>query len=280
MKSTNRLPRALGLICVAATLQALSGCASTYGDDLFRPPVGLHGKDVMWVPTLDYAVLAMLDKAKVTADDLVIDLGSGDGRIPIEAARRYGARAVGIEYNADLAALAKRDAARAGVTDRVTLIHGDIFKEDFSAATVLTLYLGRDLNLRLKPTILKMAPGTRVVSNTFDMGLWGPDEVIRHPSHNTIHYWVVPARVEGEWRVTGLPGVGNGIVRLRQRFQRLDGELIGDKPSTLVGRLEGRRMILARSDSPDTPLLDAEVMERGFTGRTADGQPVTGKMLR
>jgi SAM-dependent methyltransferase len=278
--NTRKLTRTLGLVCFAATMHALAGCASTYGDDLFRPPVGLHGKDVMWVPTSDYAVLTMLDQAKVTAGDLVVDLGSGDGRIPIEAARRYGARAVGIEYNADLAALAKRDAARAGVTDRVTLIHGDIFKEDFSAATVLTLYLGRDLNLRLKPTILKMAPGTRVVSNTFDMGLWGPDDVILHPSQNTIYFWVVPARVEGEWRVTGIPGVGTGTVRLRQRFQRLDGELIGDKSVTLVGRLEGRRMTLARSGSPDTPLLEAEVTEREFTGRTAAGQPVTGTLLR
>jgi hypothetical protein len=280
MKTLHTLSRIVGLLCFSATLPGLAGCASTYGDDLFRPAVGLHGKDVMWVPTLDYAVLTMLERAKVTADDLVIDLGSGDGRIPIEAARRYGARAVGIEYNADLTALAKRDAARAGVTDRVTLIHGDIFKEDFSAATVLTLYLGRDLNLRLKPTILKMAPGTRVVSNTFDMGVWQPDDVIRHPTYNSIYFWTVPARVDGEWRVTGIPDIGTGTIRLRQRFQQLEGELVGEKSLILVGRLDGRRMTLARSGSPETPLLIVDVTAKNFVGRTAAGQPVTGAMLR
>jgi SAM-dependent methyltransferase len=148
---------------------------------VYRPLVGQAGKDVMWVPTLDSAVMPMLEAARVTADDLVYDLGSGDGKIPIWAARQFGARAVGIEYDEKLSALAVRNAERAGVTDRVKMIHGDIFKEDFSQATVLTLYLGRDLNLRLKPTIMKMRPGTRVVSNAFDLGVWEPDRVINLP---------------------------------------------------------------------------------------------------
>jgi SAM-dependent methyltransferase len=275
--------RFIGALLTGASLQGLAGCA-TFGDDAYRPSVGQHGKDVMWVPTLDYAVLTMLERAKVTADDLVIDLGSGDGRIPIEASRRYGARAVGIEYNAELTALAKREATRAGVTDRVRMIHGDIFKEDFSAATVLTLYLGRELNLKLKPTILTMAPGTRVVSNTFDMGLWEPDDVVRNPQYNNIYYWTVPARVDGEWRVSGVPGFGDATLRLRQRFQKVEGELVGDRsdrPTRVEGRLDGRRMALSLRDAPGMPLrLEVDATGSNLGGHTGSGEPVRGTKLR
>jgi len=271
------------LIATPALALLLAGCSSLgAGDDAYRPLVGQHGKDVMWVPTLDDAVTTMLERAKVNATDLVYDLGAGDGRIAIEAGRRYGARAVGIEYHAELASLAQRSAERAGVADRVRIIHGDIFKEDFSAATVLTLYLGRELNLKLKPTILRMPPGTRVVSNSFDMGLWQPDDVIRNPKHNDIFFWVVPARIDGEWTVTGWSDQGPAVLRLRQRFQRVEGELAsGGRPVQVSGRVEGKRLVLAiEGESQRTATLIADIADRQFTGTLGNGRPVSAMKHR
>ena len=145
----------------------------------------------MWLPTPDGMVKRMLEAAKTTGRDIVYDLGAGEGRIPIAAAKAFGARAVGIEYDPALAALARRNAARAGVADRVTIIEGDIFKEDFSAATVVTLYLLPDLNQQLRPQMLRMKPGTRVVSHIWDMGEWEPDEAIRS-SETEAFLWIVP----------------------------------------------------------------------------------------
>lgn len=164
------LSTALTTVLFCATL-SWAGAASAEvgmtsgGDDLYKPTVGQEGKDVIWVPTNDALVRVMLQTAKVTPNDLVYDLGAGDGKIAIAAARDYGATAVGIEYNPDMAALAQRNAERAGVADKVKVIHGDIFEEDFSNATVVTLYLLPHLNMKLRPTLLDMKPGTRIVSN-------------------------------------------------------------------------------------------------------------------
>jgi SAM-dependent methyltransferase len=216
------------------------------GDDTFRPLVGQAGKDVMWVPTLDGLVMPMLELADVRAEDVVYDLGSGDGKIPIWAARKFGARAVGIEYDGKLSALAQRNAERAGVTDRVKMIHGDIFKEDFSSATVLTLYLGEALNEKLRPTILAMKPGTRVVSNSFGMGTWEPDRTVRLPEQNPLFLWIVPARVGGTWTVEGLPEGGAATLRLEQSNQVVRGTLAGADGRALPvrGRLDGVRIAL------------------------------------
>ena len=146
----------------------------------FEPVSGQAGKDVVWVPTPQALVDRMLDMAKVTPKDYLIDLGSGDGRTVITAAKR-GVKATGIEFNPDMVALSRRNAAAAGVTGKATFIQGDIFKSDFSKATVITLFLLPDLNLRLRPTLLDMKPGTRVVSNSFDMGEWEPDDRIVAP---------------------------------------------------------------------------------------------------
>jgi SAM-dependent methyltransferase len=279
----NRLPPVLA---IAAVLLWLAGCTSLdSGDDTYRPLVGQAGKDVMWVPTLDGAVMPMLEAAKVTADDLVYDLGSGDGKIPIWAARQFGARAVGIEYDAKLSALAERNAERAGVTGRVKMIHGDIFKEDFSQATVLTLYLGRDLNLRLKPTIAKMRPGTRVVSNAFDMGVWEPDRVINLPEQNPIYFWVVPAPVGGQWEVSGLPGAATATLQLVQKFQRLEGTLRvpGRPAATVQGRLDGARMSLEiPGDRGIARRIVAEVTGDAFKGSLTPGDAsvVSGRRIR
>lgn len=174
------------------------GQGQKHGDDLYQPSVGQAGKDVIWVPTPDVLVKAMLTSARVTPSDFVVDLGSGDGRIPIAAARDFGARAHGIDYNGEMVALARRNAERAGLRGKVSFQRADIFESDFSTASVVTLYLLPTLNLKLRPTLLAMKPGTRIVSHAFDMGEWEADEVIR-TDEATGYLWIVPARIGGRW---------------------------------------------------------------------------------
>ena len=217
----------------------LSACSST-PTSTYAPKLGQMGKDVMWLPTRDELVTQMLTVAQVSPDDEVVDLGAGDGKIAIAAARQFGARAWGIEYNKDLAALAQRNAEKAGVAGRVRIVQGDIFKEDFSRASVVTLYLLEELNEQLRPTLLGMRPGTRVVSNTFGMGDWEPDQVIRVGS-NTGYFWKVPAQVAGRWTVHGLDRRGPVLLELAQRHQRVGGSLVwGSQSQPVLGaRLDG-----------------------------------------
>jgi hypothetical protein len=217
----------------------LQAC-SVLQPETYVPQRGQMGKDVMWLPTSDDLVLKMLDAAKVGPQDELVDLGAGDGKIPIAAARQFGARAWGIEYNKDLAALAQRNAQRAGVAERVRIVHGDIFKEDFSKATVVTMYLLEELNAQLRPTILAMKPGTRVLSNTFSMGDWEPDLVIR-VTNGTGYFWTVPANVAGLWTLSGLDEKGSATLKLDQNFQRIGGTLtLQGKTQNLLGaRMEG-----------------------------------------
>jgi precorrin-6B methylase 2 len=211
---------------VALSSFVLMGCMTkNYGDEKFHLQMASHGKDVMWVPTKIEMAHEMLAIAKVGPDDIVYDLGSGDGVIPIEAAKKYKVRAVGIEYNRDLVELSKRNAQRAKVESLVELKHGDIFVEDFSRATVLTLYLGNNLNLKLKPKILKMKPGTRVVSNTFHMESWIPDQQIKISNGEVAYLWVVPANIDGVWRFAGLPGAETVQLQIVQKKQFFDGIL-------------------------------------------------------
>jgi SAM-dependent methyltransferase len=264
----------------------LTGCAATgSGDEVWRPWVGRGGKDVMWVPTLDAVVMPMLEMAAVRADDIVYDLGSGDGKIPIWAARRFGVRAVGIEYDAKLSELAQRNAARAGVTDRVRMIRGDIFVEDFSSATVLTLYLGQALNLRLRPIILAMQPGTRVVSNNFDMEHWEPDRTVRIEAQNPLFLWIVPARVAGAWTVDGLPDAASATLRLTQTFQKVEGTLEADgrRLGRVDGRLDGERITLAiRSSDGSTRQVQARAAGDVLTGTVGEGpaRPFSARRAR
>ncbi len=217
----------------------LQAC-SVLQPETYVPQRGQMGKDVMWLPTSDDLVLKMLDAAKVGPQDELVDLGAGDGKIPIAAASHFGARAWGIEYNKDLAALAQRNAQRAGVAERVRIVHGDIFKEDFSKATVVTMYLLEELNAQLRPTILAMKPGTRVLSNTFSMGDWEPDQVIR-VTNGTGYFWTVPANVAGLWTLSGLDEKGSATLKLDQNFQRIGGTLtLQGKTQNLLGaRMEG-----------------------------------------
>ena len=185
----------------------------------------------------------MLSAAQVTSQDLVYDLGAGDGIIPITAAKQFGAHAVGVEYNEKLATLAQANALRSGVGDKVKIIQGDIFVEDFSKASVVTLYLLEELNAKLRPQILKMQPGTRVVSNTFSMGDWEPDQVIDSNGH-TAYLWRIPAQVGGGWTVSGLASDGKSHtshIHFDQRYQRLSGTMTVDgKKQVLLGaRIEG-----------------------------------------
>ena len=232
--------RALSTFIFVSFAVCLLQACSVLQPETYVPQRGQMGKDVMWLPTSDDLVLKMLDAAKVGPQDELVDLGAGDGKIPIAAARQFGARAWGIEYNKDLAALAQRNAQRAGVAERVRIVHGDIFKEDFSKATVVTMYLLEELNAQLRPTILAMKPGTRVLSNTFSMGDWEPDQVIR-VTNGTGYFWTVPANVAGLWTLSGLDENGNATLKLEQSFQRLGGSLtLQGKTQNLLGaRIEG-----------------------------------------
>src|SRR5688572_3565605 len=192
------------VLALALSLLAAGVFAQRQQAKEYEPEVGQAGKDVVWVPTSNSLVDKMLDVAKVTASDYVIDLGSGDGRTVIAAAKR-GAKAHGVEYNPDMVELARRNAAEAGVSDRATFTQADLFETDFSKATVLTLFLLPDINIRLRPKVLDMKPGTRVVSNSFTMGEWTADETIASPpdckSFCTAYFWIVPAKVDGQWRL-------------------------------------------------------------------------------
>lgn len=244
----------------------------------FAPRSGEPGKDVMWVATIDELVTAMLRAAGVTNKDRVIDLGSGDGKIPIAAAKQFGASALGIEYNPRLVELAQCHARVEQLTDKVQFKQGDIFKTDFSAATVLTLYLGPAINLKLRPIILSMRPGTRVVSNTFDMGDWQPDEVIGSAVGNTrALLWIVPAHVAGEWHFTEVGGTRSFTVELRQSFQRIQASpASGTRLEIREGRLDGNRVELVVSglDPRPTTLVGELSGERILAADVKDGSVV------
>ena len=201
----------------------------------YVPDVGQQGKDVIWVPTPQTLVDKMLDMAKVTPKDRLMDLGSGDGRTVITAAQR-GLTAQGIEYNPDLVELSRRNAQRAGVADRATFVAADLFQTDLSKADVITMFLLTTINEKLRPTLLQLPPGTRVVSNTFRMGDWEPDqtETVTQDcsTYCTALLWIVPAKVEGKWDVDGQ------TLHLTQRYQMLSGKLGGTDISE--GRVNGK----------------------------------------
>jgi len=232
MSLSQVLPRLAAVVGVALVVGL--GTASAQ----YEPRVGQEGKDVVWVPTSQALVDKMLDMAKVTPADYVIDLGSGDGRTVITAAKR-GARAHGIEYNPDMVELSKKNAEKAGVAGKATFVKADIFQTDFSQATVLTLFLLPELNVKLWPKILAMKPGTRVVSNSFDMGDWAADEVSETVLAGCRTYcnaflWIVPAKVEGTWKTA------EGELALKQRFQAVTGTLTsGNVAAPVKGKLAG-----------------------------------------
>jgi SAM-dependent methyltransferase len=213
----------------------------------FEPKVGQPGKDVIWVPTPNALVERMLDMAHVTSKDFVVDLGSGDGRTVIAAAKR-GAKAIGIEFNPDMVELSRANAERAGVAERATFVHGDVFKEDFSQASVVTMYLLSSLNVKLRPTLLNMKPGTRVVSHAFNMGDWTPDETSTVDGY-TAYLWIVPAKVAGRWQATGPSGPFE--LTLDQSYQKITGKVAGSglTPNVADPLLEGNKIKFTLVDS-------------------------------
>jgi hypothetical protein len=208
----------------------------------YEPQVGQAGKDVVWVPTPQSTVDRMLDMAGAKPGDFVIDLGSGDGRTVITAAKR-GIRAFGVEFNPKMVELSQLAIEKEGVGKLATIVQGDIFKTDFSKATVLTMYLLPTLNMKLRPTILKMKPGTRVVSHSFNMGDWQADDGFNSSGEKcteycTGYFWIVPASVNGQWRIK------QGVLKLEQKFQMFSGTLRtrGKTHKIEDGRLRGEQI--------------------------------------
>jgi SAM-dependent methyltransferase len=253
-------------LALAACL-ALAGPAPAQLEALNQPqPSG--GKDVMWVPTPDAAVDRMLAMAGTGTRDLVYDLRSGDGKIAIMAAKRFGARAVGVEFDGEMIEQSRAAARKEGVTDRVRFVQADIFAYDFGEATVVTLYLLSTLNLKLRPQILAMRPGTRVASHMFRMGDWQPDESARVGSSD-VYLWVVPARVAGTWALTQTPAGAAELV-LDQQFQRISGSM----------RIAGEILPLAQASLRGDEIRFAVPGEGGarlaFVGRVA-GDRIVGE---
>jgi SAM-dependent methyltransferase len=281
MKFTQSLPRVLAATGLAA-IMALSVASAQApkqsakepakaAKEEFVPQSGQAGKDVVWVPTPQALVDRMLDMARVTKDDYVIDLGSGDGRTVITAAKR-GVKAKGIEYNPDMVALSKKNAEKEGVAGKLEFVRGDIFESNFTDATVITLFLLPSLNVRLRPILLDMKPGTRVVSNTFDMGDWQPDETIRAggdcTSYCTGHFWVVPAKVEGDWQTA------DGELKLTQKYQMISGSLqTGAVNAPVAGKVIGNDIVFTAGRTIFTGKVNGGTIEG-----TADDSGKTTKL--
>lgn len=249
-----------------AQAQAAASTTAVESEE-FSPEVGQSGKDVIWVPTPQTLVYKMLDLAKVTPQDRLMDLGSGDGRTVITAAQR-GLTAQGIEYNPKMAELARRNAAKAGVGDRATFVTADLFETDLSKADVITMFLLPSINEELRPKILDLKPGTRVVSNTFPMGDWEPDvsEQVTADcqTYCTALLWVVPAKVEGTWKV------GDQQLELKQTFQRLTGKL-GNAEIT-DARLNGTEITFTANGTRYTGQVNGKTM----TGKATGGKAGSG----
>lgn len=229
----------------------------------YQPSVGQEGKDVIWVPTPQALVDKMLDMAKLTPKDYLIDLGSGDGRTVITAAKR-GSKALGIEYNPEMVEFSKRSATKEGVSERASFVKADLFESDFSQAQVISMFLLSSINLKLRPKILALRPGTRIVSNTFDMADWQPDETATIPGCNswcTAHLWIVPAQAEGTWN---LP---QGELTVKQTFQMISGTLkSGDTLTPVNGRLNGEQITFTAGNASYNGRVNGNSMEGAAGG--------------
>lgn len=241
--------------------------------DVYVPEVGQQGKDVVWVPTPQELVDTMLSIAKVTPADFLIDLGSGDGRTVISAAKK-GAKALGIEYNPDMVALSRRNAQKEGVSSKAEFIEADLYEADLSKATVITMFLLPEINLKLRPRILELKPGTRIVSNTFTMGEWEADMEVTTDdnwnSWNTALLWIVPAKVEGIWKL------GKDELVLTQEFQFIHGKLNHSGKSVNIsdGRLNGSEITFRAGDYLYTGKISGNKMSgkiaNSVLGNTSD----------
>ena len=231
----------------------------------FQPEEGLAGKDVQWITTPQILVEKMLELAKITPEDFLIDLGSGDGRLVITAAKS-GTKAFGIEYNPELVKLSKRNAEKEGVANLARFIEADLYKYDFSEATVISMFLLPEINMKLRPKLLKMKSGTRIVSNTFTMQEWQFDQVTKTGDESTIwntaYLWIIPAKVEGKWILSH-----GGELILKQEFQMIKGSVVtgNNKFSISDGRLLGNKITFSAGGTVYTGVVDGEKMEGTLT---------------
>jgi hypothetical protein len=269
--SANKLIRLLVLSAFATAASPLYA-QTAQATKPFEPTVGQAGKDVVWVPTPQALVERMLDLAKVTPQDFLMDLGSGDGRTVIAAAKR-GLRAQGVEYNPNMVELSRRNAKEAGVSARATFVQADLFETDFSKAQVVTMFLLPSINLRLRPKILDMKPGTRIVSNTFTMDDWEADESSSVggdcTSWCTAHLWIVPAKAEGTWQL------GQNALTLTQKYQMLSGTL----GSTAItdGRLRGEEISFTAGNAKYTGRINGSTMSGSVSGGSGGKWTATRK---
>ena len=259
--STARLTHCYYLTALLC-LVAAGVCAQPVKKE-FEPQVGQEGKDVIWVPTPEGLIAKMLDMTKVTANDVVYDLGSGDGRTVIAAAKR-GARAVGIEYNPEMVELSKRNAEKAGVVGKANFMKADLFETDFSQATVITMYLLPSINLKLRPKILSLKPGTRVVSHAFTMDDWAADQTDSFDGR-TAYLWIVPAKVEGSWQFA------QGELALTQAFQMVSGSLRGGGNTTPItnGKMRGDQISFSAGNTEYTGRVSGNAIEGTMRGASS-----------
>ncbi len=261
--------RAFQLLIAFCLVPATAGLAAESADKPYEPTVGQAGKDTVWVPTPQTLVDKMLDIAKVTPQDYVMDLGSGDGRNIIAAAKR-GARAHGVEYNPDMVELSRRNAAKEGVADKATFSQGDMFEADISQANVMALFLLPDNMRRLTPKFLAMKPGSRIVANAFGIDGWEPDRTERAEgdcgSWCTALLFIVPAKVAGTWK---LP---QGELALEQRFQMISGTLNsgGNKVPITNGRMNGEEITFTAGNVTYVGQVKGNTMQ-GRTKGSASG---------
>ena len=236
-------------LCLAGAIPLSLMAQERLENSGFEPKQGMPGKDVIWVPTPPALVKALLDKAAVGPGDLLVDLGSGDGRIVIEAARR-GAKAIGIEFNPDMVKLSLEKARQEGLTDKATFLNMDLFDYDLSKATVVSMYLLPELNLKLRPKLLELKPGTRIVSNTFNLGAWMADEQVFPPldyhgeadgisgddyDYSMGYFWIVPAKIGGTWKFR------DGYLEIEQHYQHFQGVYTHDGKTVRIeeGKIKG-----------------------------------------
>jgi len=263
-------------LCAGVSILLLTGFASSFAGELYQPKSGQLGKDVVWVGNPESMVRKMLDVAAVTPQDYVIDLGSGDGRNVVAAAKR-GARAHGIEYNGELVELAKSLAAKERVSDRATFERGDVFETDFSKATVVVLFLTPEMNIRLRPKLLALKAGARIVANTFAIGDWNPDQSFT-TSDNCEKFcsgrlWLVPVKVAGLWK---LP---EGDLVIQQNYQSFSGTLTSaNGAAPISGRIRGDQIAFTASGTEYTGKVDGAVME-GFARKSGRDSKFRGTLL-
>jgi len=243
-------------LLLALSLIAGGGESRAASQD-YEPQVGQEGKDVVWVPTPQELVDKMLEMAKLTPKDFLIDLGSGDGRTVITAAKR-GSKALGIEYNPDMVELSRRNAAKEGVSDKASFVKADLFESDFSQAQVITMFLLPSINIKLRPKILDLKPGTRIVSNSFDMEDWKADQSETVAGCNNwcnALLWIVPAKVGGTWK---LP---QGEFSIKQTFQMISGTLkSGSNNSQVTGKLNGDQITFSAGGTQYTGRVSGNSM--------------------